>query len=120
VSIAAAQATKFYEQVVAEGRLFTFTQNDEYLIYPIEGKEVVPFWSSKTRLESIQAGHPKYQKYQISEVSLERFLKEDLQLLEGERLSVGVNWSGARLTGYDISAQDLRKNIEYWQSKGAA
>jgi len=120
VSIAAAQASKFYEQVVAEGRVFTFTENDEYLVYPIQGKEVVPFWSSKARLERIQKDHPKYQKYQISEVPLEQFLSEELHLFESEKVSVGVNWSGARLTGYDISAEDLRRNIGYWQSKGAA
>jgi len=118
MSIAAAQATKFYEQAVAEGRVFTFTENDEYPVFRVDGKEVIPFWSSKSRLVRIQANHPKYRNYQISEISLEQFLKEDLSLLESEQVSVGVNWSGARLTGHDISAQDLRANLAHWQSKG--
>ncbi|MDZ5458658.1 DUF2750 domain-containing protein [Azohydromonas lata] len=120
MSIAAAQATKFYEQVVAKGRLFTFTENDEYLVYRINDKEVASFWSSKTRLESIQKDHSKYQKFRISVIPLNQFLNKELQLFESEGLSIGVNWSGVRLTGHDISAQDLRENISYWQSKDGA
>jgi hypothetical protein len=119
MSLTAAHATKFYEQVVADGRVFTFIEDEAFLVYPMHGREVVPFWSSRSRLERIQKNHPKYSKYTISEMTLEEFLDKTLVQLEEECISVGVNWSGSRLVGYDITTSELRNNIGYWQSRGA-
>jgi hypothetical protein len=120
MTIAAAQASKFYEQVVAEDKVFTFMEDESFLVFPMKGTEVVPFWSSRTRLEKIQKTHPKYKSYEISELSLGEFLNRTLQQLEEEKLNVGVNWSGTRLVGYHISVPELRTNIAYWQSRGEA
>jgi hypothetical protein len=40
-----------------------------------------------------------------------------LDKLERDDVSVGVNWSGARLTGYNVKAADLRAGIAWWIDK---
>jgi hypothetical protein len=117
MSIAAAQASKFYEQVVAEGRVFTFADADSFLVFPVHGVDVVPFWSSRSRLRAVRKSHPKYRAFTEDEIALERFLSDTLTLLEQENIRVGVNWSGKRLVGYDITPTDLRRNLAHWQAR---
>jgi hypothetical protein len=114
MSIAAAQASKFYEQCVKEARVFTVLDEDNFLVFKIGDKDVIPFWSSRSRVQKTQSVHPKYANYVISEISLSEFLNKTLLLLEEQRINVGVNWSGARLVGYDVSAAELRNNIDFW------
>ena len=60
MSVAAAQASKFYEQVVRDGLVFTFEDADGLLVFRTRDVEVVPFWSSRKRLEQIQKKMPKW------------------------------------------------------------
>jgi hypothetical protein len=113
MSIAAVHYDKFREQVVAEGRAFTFTDAGELLVYPVRGGETVPFWSSRTRLEAIQRRLPKYRQWAITELSFAKFWA-CLAKLEREGIQVGVNWSGAQLTGYNVPVVQLRKGLSYW------
>jgi NADPH:quinone reductase-like Zn-dependent oxidoreductase len=114
MSTASAQASKFYEQVVAEGKVFTFDDGNGYLVFPVGDVEVVPFWSTRTRCLKIQGVHSKYAGRTISEETLQEFLEKTLPLLEEERIRVGVNWSGKRLAGYDVSVADMRRNLRHW------
>ena len=113
MSIAGAQYDKFREQAVTEERVFTFTDGGELLVYPIETGETVPFWSSRARLESIQRRLPKYRQWQITELSFREFWRR-LDQLDRENVQVGVNGSGARLTGYNVAVPDLRAGLTYW------
>ena len=117
MSFAATQASKFYEQVVRDGLVFTFEDAEGLLVFPIRGIEVVPFWSSRERLEQIQKKMPKYAIYRIEVTPFEDFYARTLPWLEKQNIHIGVNWSGERLTGYDVSALDLRKNLDYWRAK---
>ncbi len=116
MSIAAAHYDKFKEQAVREGRVFTFTSDGEYLVFPVNGEEVIPFWSSRTRMEKVQKEHPKYQQYQIKEMAIAEFL-EWLPKLGKDGVRVGANWSGKRLTGYDVETKDLLAGLNYWIDK---
>jgi hypothetical protein len=113
MSASAAQYDKFREQVVREERAFTFTDNGQLLVYPVDGRETIPFWSSRSRLEGIQKNLPKYRTWQITELSLGEFWRR-LDYLERDAVQVGVNWSGQRLTGYNVSVADLRAGLRYW------
>src|SRR5262245_36007386 len=73
MSAAAAQYSRFKEQVVRNGRVYTFTDNGEYPVFPVAGREVIPCWSSRRRMEAIQRAFPKYSGYEISEMSLADF-----------------------------------------------
>jgi hypothetical protein len=112
MSFAAAQYDKFREQVVVEERAFTFTDGGQLLVYPVAG-ETIPFWSSRSRLETIQERLPKYRQWQIAELPFGEFWRR-LAQLEREHVQVGVNWSGQDLSGYNVSAKDLRAGIEFW------
>ena len=116
MSVAAAQYDKFKEQVVNEGRVFTFTDNGELLVYPARGGETVPFWSSRSRLETIQRRLPKYRQWQIAELSFQQFWQR-LAQLERENVQVGANWSGANLTGYNVPIAQLREGLLYYIDK---
>src|SRR5262249_48141309 len=105
MSAAASQYDKFKRQAVQDGKVFTFTNKGEYLVYKVDQREVIPFWSSRTRLEAITKTFPKYRQYDISEMSLHDFIQW-LPSLAKESIHIGTNWSGKRLVGYDVAAQD--------------
>jgi hypothetical protein len=118
MSIAAAQFSQFKEQAVREGKVFTFTNGGEYLVFSVDGKEVIPFWSSQRRTETIQKSFPKYRAYEITEMSLAEFLQW-LPQLSQEQIHIGTNWSGKRLVGYDVSAQHLLAGLDYWMKRSS-
>ena len=113
MSISAVHYDKFREQVVTDERVFTLTDHGELLVYPIHSGETVPFWSSRSRLEVIQKRLPKYRQWEITELSLTEFWSR-LRELENEGVQIGVNWSGERLMGYNVSVPDLRAGLKYW------
>jgi len=117
VSLAAAHAAKFYEEATAERRVFTFLVDGSFLVFPVRGGEVVPFWSSLSRLQRVQESHEKYRRYTADEIPLSDFLLKTLPQLANEQIRVGVNWSGDRLTGYDLTVDDLRHNLDHWTRK---
>src|SRR5258707_286071 len=112
MNIAAEQKYKFMNEVAADGKVFTFTQQDEFLVYRLAEAEVIPFWSSRQRLLKIQAMLPKYQKFEIDEMSVTTFLKQ-LPRLHKNNIRIGVNWSGKNLIGYDVSIANLQATLEY-------
>jgi hypothetical protein len=74
-SIAATQYDTFKKQIIKNGKVYAFTQDEEFLVYPVAGKEVIPFWSSKERVKQIKERHPKYQKFLITELRFDQFYK---------------------------------------------
>jgi hypothetical protein len=117
MSVAAMQAAKFYAHVVSDGMVYSFSSEGDLLIYPMRGQEVVPFWSSRSRLETIKKHHPKFRAFEFDETPFEAFYRDLLPRLEAEGLLVGINWSGPRLTGYNLPVADLRQNLDYWIAK---
>jgi hypothetical protein len=116
MSTAALQYNKFKQQVAEEGKVFTFTIEGEYLVFPVRGQEVIPFWSSRRRTAMVQKSHQQYQRYEITEMGLDEFI-EWFPKLAKEGIYIGTNWSGNRLEGYDVSTQELQKGIEYWLNR---
>ena len=117
MSIAAAQASKFYDQVVRDGKVFTFLEDGEFLVFCIGNVEVIPFWSSRSRMIRIQETQPKYSRFAIDEIPFAEFHAKTLKQLEDEGISVGLNWSGPNLTEYDNAVKDLRKCLVYQLEK---
>ncbi len=117
MSQAASQASIFFEQVVREGRVFTFLDEGHRIALGMSTGEVVPWWSSRTRVVKVQKDQAKYREFSIDEISLEAFLNEVLPGFHAEGVRIGVNWSGPRLTGFDYSVEDVRRNLGYWIEK---
>jgi hypothetical protein len=113
MSISAAHDDQFKAQTARDGRVYTFTADGEYLVFPVNGNEVIPFWSSRSRIEKLQEDHPKYEPYQIKEMPLSEFM-EWLPNLGKDGIRIGTNWSGKRLTGYDVETKDLAAGMKYW------
>ena len=117
MSISAAHASKFYEQAVRDGRVFTLESPEGFLVFPIRDIEVIPFWSSRSRVEKIQSTMPEYAHYSIHEQTFAEFYEDTLPWLKEQHIHNGVNWSGERLNGYDVSVSDVRTNLEYWMKR---
>jgi ribosomal protein L24E len=113
MSNAAAQAAKFYDQVTSEETVFGLAEDGGFLVFRIRDTDVVPFWSSKSRVTAIQKRNPKYGKWTLTEEPLTEFIERTLTWLEKDNISIGLNWSGERLVGYDVSVPELRKSLEY-------
>lgn len=71
----------------------------------------MPFWSLRTRAEQVTAGVPAYEGFVAVEISLPEFRSRWLPGLERDGIRVGVNWSGANATGYDVAAGDVEANL---------
>ena len=101
MSQAASQAAAFYRDVANTGRLWTIEDEGGYPS-PMtqEGKRAMPFWSSLARARKIVRTVPAYSGFTPVEFSWEQFKNEWLPELQSEGQLVGVNWSGARATGY--------------------
>jgi hypothetical protein len=112
MSTAALQANAFYADVIEHGVVFTLLEDESFPVLRIDGNDVIPFWSSRARVERVRKAHPKYERYEVNEIALSDFLTKTLSLLEEESIRVGVNWSGPRLAGYDVSVGDVRANID--------
>ena len=69
----------------------------------------MPFWSSRSRVETLIATVPAYAGFQPRELALENFATRWLDGLKRDGLLVGINWSGERATGYDAEPDDVRQ-----------
>ena len=118
MSVAALSYSKFCSEAPKRGRVYTFTNCGELLVYPVRGEEVVPFWSSRGRLEKITVALPKYQRFEITEYSWSEF-EDWLSQLEEASILVGVNWAGAKLTGYNVSVPNLKAAMKNHSDKDA-
>ena len=117
MSEAASQASAFYEEVASSRSAFTLLDHGNFLVFSVRGVEVVPFWSSRARVARVQKNHSNYRSFDCDEIHLDALIARTLPDLECEGIHVGVNWSGVRLTGYDVSVADVLKNLAYWQTK---
>jgi hypothetical protein len=79
----------------------------------IDGETSMPFWSLKSRAEKIIENVPNYSGFQLYEIKFDDFLNRWLKGLEKDGLYLGVNWSGKRVTGYDIKPKEVLERIQY-------
>lgn len=83
----------------------------------LTGKRSVPFWSTRSRAERIVGSVPAYAGFRPREFSLQDF-EDYLAELAEDGLLVGVNWSGAKATGYDVEPEDVRGWLEAMRERG--
>jgi hypothetical protein len=62
-------------------------------------------------VEKVIATVPAYSAFEPVEVDLASWRDRWLPGLLRDGLTVGVNWSGARVTGYDVSPEDVERNL---------
>lgn len=113
VSVSAAQADAFYREVLDGELVFTVFDAGGYPL-PIgsSGSRAMAFWSKRSRAQRIIANVPAYASFEVEEIKLERWRDGWLPDLRRDGLLVGLNWSGRRATGYDLSPDDVLRNLE--------
>lgn len=118
MSIAAAQASAFGEEVVASEHVWAIRDAGGFPA-PINpsGERAMPFWSCESRALSIIGKVPAYRGFVPHRLSLAEFVTRWLPRLEEDGVLVGLNWSGQRATGYDISPAAVRVWIDNARAK---
>jgi hypothetical protein len=117
MSVSAAQAAAFYEEIVGHGQVWAVRDAGGF---PAprngDGQRSMPFWSLRSRAEKVIASVPAYQGFEPVALALDEWGTVWLDNLERDGLHVGLNWSGARATGFDFSPADVRTRLEVAQS----
>lgn len=108
MSVSAAQAAAFYEEVAAEGMVWTIRDAGGVPV-PRNGSGVraMPFWSKRSRAERIIESVEAYQGFHVQEIPLDEFRERWLPGLAEDGHRAGINWSGQRATGYDIEPDEV-------------
>jgi diacylglycerol kinase len=109
----ASQAKAFYSEVEAKGVVYTIRDEGGYPA-PIssQGVRAMPFWSSESRVQKIISSVEAYKNFEPVEVEVSHFHQYWLNELEAKNQKVGINWSGAKATGYDLEPMVLKKWLE--------
>ena len=112
MSQSAAAAAEFYRHVARSGRVWTIRDSGGFPA-PADsaGQRSMPFWSSVSRAQRVIDTVAAYRGFVVHELSLEEFRDRWLPGLRRDGLLVGVNWSGAGATGYDVEPDAVLASI---------
>jgi hypothetical protein len=112
MSTSAAHAAAFYREVAAGKSVWTVRDAGGFPAPQLsDGRRAQPFWSTRSRAERVIANVDAYREFELYEVPADVFLERWLPGLERDGILVGVNWTGANATGYDVGADEVRVNI---------
>ena len=112
MTMSAAQASAFFEEVLRTGSVWTIRDSGGYPA-PLNGsgERAQPFWSLRSRAESVVSTVPAYADFAIEEIPLDTFRSRWLPGLEADGMLVGINWAGGSATGYDVAAKDVAARL---------
>ena len=121
MSISAAQAAAFYDEAARHGSVWGIRDKGG-LPAPegVDGQRAMPFWSLRSRAERIVTAVPAYAGFEPTEIPLDVFRSRWLPGLERDGLHVGINWTGARATGYDVAPGEVEEGLAAAQARLAA
>jgi hypothetical protein len=113
MSASASQAAQFYREVASSRVVWAIRDGDGFPAPVGDGdKRAMPFWSSESRAMDIIRTIAAYQEFSPVSIAWSVFCERWIPGLTKDGLRAGVNWSGARATGYDIEPSDLKRNVE--------
>jgi hypothetical protein len=113
MSIASAHAAEFYREV-AESNFVWGIKDSGGFPAPLDasGKRAMPFWSSESRAQTIIRSIPAYSSFVPVAIEWSVFCERWVPGLKKDGLLAGVNWAGAKASGFDIELSDLQRNVE--------
>lgn len=76
-----------------------------------DGQRAMPFWSKESRASLITANVEAYCGFEVVRIPLDEWRARWLPGLSRDGLLVGLNWSGRRATGYDVSPADVAASL---------
>jgi len=120
MSQVALQWAAFARDIATHGKVWTVKDSGGFPS-PLtsSGKRAQPFWSSLSRVKQIISTVPAYSGFEPFELSWLDFRDKWLPGLERDGLLVGVNWSGPRAVGYDVTSQEVLARVQYELDKEA-
>lgn len=117
MSTSAAQAAAFFAEAVTGGQVFAIKDADGFPA-PVNrsGDRAMPFWSKRSRAEKVWASVPAYEGFEVRALPLSEWQERWLPVLAKDALRVGINWSGRRATGYDLTPDEVLARLNAAQS----
>jgi hypothetical protein len=113
VSISAARASRFYQEVILHQQVWGIRDSAGF---PAprngDGERSMPFWSLRSRAEKVISSIPAYRAFEVEEIPLSVWRTRWIDGLDREGILVGLNWSGVRATGYDVQPLEVRTRLE--------
>jgi hypothetical protein len=111
----ASQATAFYRDVAKNRKMWTAKSDKGFVLaFTSSGKEVMPFWSSLSRVKKTITNCPSYNTLQPVEISWDVFVTKWVPKLKQDNVQIGLNWSGKRATGFDRDPEGVKQSIEFF------
>lgn len=112
MTVSAAQAGAFYDEARREHSVWTI-RDANGIPAPLnaDGVRSMPFWSLRSRADRVIHQVDAYADFEPVEVSVDEFRQRWLPGLARDGLLVGLNWSGAGATGYDLTPEDVERNL---------
>ncbi|MBT2534461.1 DUF2750 domain-containing protein [Arthrobacter sp. ISL-48] len=119
MSISAAHADAFFDEVHRLGEVWAVRDKNGFSA-PVnaDGVRSMPFWSLATRARKIQSTVSAYGGFEVVSIPLNEWRSRWLPGLERDGLLVGLNWSGARATGYDVLPSAALSSLAARESPG--
>jgi hypothetical protein len=104
MSLSAAHTAAFRREVPCEGRVWSIRDSRGFPApRASDGTRALPFWSKQSRANRVVAAVDAYRTFDVVEVPVSDWLDSWLPGLRRDGLLVGVNWAGARATGFDLT-----------------
>ncbi len=104
MSLSAAHSAAFRREVPREGRVWSIRDAVGHPAPPDpDGRRAMPFWSKSSRAERVVGAVAAYRSFDVVEIPVDDWLDSWLPGLQSDGLLVGVNWAGARATGFDLT-----------------
>ncbi|MGM7775889.1 DUF2750 domain-containing protein [Arthrobacter sp. KNU-44] len=109
MSVHAAQAALFYEEIVKNGEVLGI-RDAVGIPAPVsgDGERSMPFWSLRSRAEQVIANIPAYGGFEPMAIPFDVWRTRWIDGLEGDGILVGLNWTGARASGHEFGAAEVR------------
>ena len=113
MSLSGAHKAAFRREVIQDGLVFSIRDADGHPA-PAgpDGARAVPFWSKPTRASRVAAQVGAFRGLTVVTIALDDWLGEWLPDLARADLLVGVNWAGARATGFDLTPVQVVEWLE--------
>jgi uncharacterized protein DUF2750 len=108
MSLSGAHKTAFRRETPREGRVFSVRDTGGFpVLSDPDGNRALPFWSKASRAERVVGQVRAYHGFDVVEIDLDDWLGRWLPGLDRDGFLVGINWAGARATGYDVAPKQV-------------
>ncbi|WP_174526260.1 DUF2750 domain-containing protein [Micromonospora maritima] len=110
MSQSGSQAAAFFREV-AHHHVVWFVRDDAGSPAPMtsNGKRAAPYWSTLARAQ--RAAETWGHGLRAESMSLEHWRGEELPGLARDGFLVGINWTGARLVGWEFTVDEVRNRL---------